>query len=87
MEDEGKDLLALPAPDSNSTKYVENSKSLEDLGPIIINSDGSLSRIPNWHQMTLNEQEKTKRLIAKRNEKRKEELSQKPQAQGESTKM
>ena len=33
---------------------------------VSVNSDGTLSRISNWHEMTPPEQERTVRLIAKR---------------------
>lgn len=65
-----------PAISSDATTLSINSPAvkLEELGPIIINTDGTMSRIPNWDQLTAAEREKTLRLIAKRNEKRKEEL-------------
>ena len=43
---------------------------LEQLGPVVVNSDGTLSRITNWPEMTDGERETAKRLIAKRNVKR-----------------
>jgi predicted Fe-S protein YdhL (DUF1289 family) len=43
---------------------------LDHLGPIILNTDGSTSRISNWSDMTEQEQQNTLRLIAKRNKKR-----------------
>ena len=54
---------------------IDNSEEfnvkLDHLGPIIINSDGTLSRIPNWDLLSDNERSKTLRLIAARNTKRK----------------
>ena len=47
---------------------------LNELGAIIINSDGTMSKISNWHELTKPEQVKALRVIAKRNKKRKEEL-------------
>jgi len=47
---------------------------LENLGPIILNSDGTMSRVPNWAEMTAGERETAQRLIKKRNERRKREL-------------
>ena len=47
---------------------------LDTLGPIIINTDGTTSRISNWTQMTEMEQERALRLIARRNKKRREKL-------------
>lgn len=43
---------------------------LEDLGPIIVNTDGSLQRIPNWSEMPQAEKDKTTRLVSTRNKKR-----------------
>ena len=47
---------------------------LEALGPIVLNSDGSMSRIPNWAEMSSEEKASAQRLIAKRNARRKDEL-------------
>ena len=46
------------------------SLKMDRLGPIVLNTDGSTSRISNWHEMTSEEQENTMRLIARRNKKR-----------------
>ena len=43
---------------------------LDDLGPIIVNTDGTLGRIPNWSEMPQAEKDKTARLISARNKKR-----------------
>ena len=48
---------------------------LDALGPIVLNSDGTTSRISNWSAMTEAEQRNTIRLIAKRNKKRQAELT------------
>lgn len=50
---------------------------LDGLGPVVINENGSISRITNWHQMTSQEQEITQRVIAKRNKSRLEKLKEK----------
>jgi len=47
---------------------------LDSLGPIILNVDGSMSRIPNWSSMPKHEQDTAQRLISIRNKKRKEAL-------------
>lgn len=49
---------------------------LSELGAIIINSDGTMSKISNWHDLTKPEQVKALRVIAKRNAKRKKELTE-----------
>ena len=61
---------------TTSTGGGEDTFKLDELGPIIINSDGSMSRIPNWATMDDNEKATAQRLIAKRNERRKKELKQ-----------
>ena len=50
--------------------------SLDELGPIIINEDGTMRRIANWHLLTDQEKEHTQRKIAKRNKTRIEALQQ-----------
>ena len=49
--------------------------SLDHFGPIILNSDGTMSRIPNWAEMSAPEKETAKRLISKRNARRKDALT------------
>lgn len=44
------------------------------LGPIVINADGSTSRIANWPDLTPAEQERTKRRIVERNRRRLKEI-------------
>ena len=73
-EDEEKDKLSL-----KEATIEENIAKLDFLGPIIINSDGTLSRIPNWLNLTKNEQLNILRVIAKRNKVRKEALEQQQQ--------
>ncbi|KAJ6526632.1 hypothetical protein DFH09DRAFT_1187642 [Mycena vulgaris] len=40
---------------------------LEDLGPMVVNSDGTLSRISNWSNLTDPEKERTLRVLSARN--------------------
>ena len=42
----------------------------DELGPVVLNKDGTISRIKNWHQLTKGEQERVAIRIAKRNAKR-----------------
>ena len=64
-------LLSLPAPgETTASKGLQ----LKDLGPIVINEDGSTSRITNWSQMTPAEQERVMIRIPKRNEERRAKL-------------
>ena len=51
-------------------KSSSDSKSLDMLGPVVLNTDGSMSRITNWHKLTDSEKENTKRLVIVRNAKR-----------------
>lgn len=47
---------------------------LDALGPIILNTDGSMGRIPNWSEFTETEKAQAIRLITARNKRRKEAL-------------
>ena len=47
---------------------------MSELGPIIVNTDGTLRRIENWAQLTKAEQASTFRMVARRNKKRLEAL-------------
>ena len=53
-----------------STDDKKHNMKLENLGPIIINTDGTLGRIPNWAEMPVDEQAKAMRLVSARNKKR-----------------
>ena len=66
------DPLALPASDGAAPRVAVGGEALamEELGPIVINTDGTTSRITNWPEMTPAEQEKTRRVIVARNAKR-----------------
>ena len=66
------DPLALPASDGAAPRVAVGGEAvaMEELGPIVINTDGTTSRITNWPEMTPAEQEKTRRVIVARNAKR-----------------
>jgi hypothetical protein len=71
--------LALPsASDSTEKKLDVNGQgttvSLDHLGPIVVNQDGTMSRISNWDKMTEIEKKNTMRIIGKRNKQRLEAL-------------
>ncbi|KIW26554.1 uncharacterized protein PV07_09640 [Cladophialophora immunda] len=68
--------LALPAPQDAPTSATEPSQTfkLDALGPLVINSDGTLSRIHNWAEMTELERERTLRILGKRNQLRRENV-------------
>jgi len=72
---------ALPAPGEGSAggpaldiSSGSATVKLDDLGPVVLNEDGTMSRIANWHAMTEREQEVTRRRIGKRNAERKAAL-------------
>lgn len=58
---------------------------LDHLGPIIVNTDGTLTRIRNWGKMTEQERNTAMRRIARRNKLRQEQLAGlvEKEAQGE----
>jgi hypothetical protein len=71
--------LALPSTsDSTNQKLDVNGQgttvSLDHLGPIVVNQDGTMSRISNWDKMTEIEKKNTVRIIGKRNKQRLEAL-------------
>ncbi|EME83042.1 uncharacterized protein MYCFIDRAFT_153721 [Pseudocercospora fijiensis CIRAD86] len=52
----------------------EASVKMDHLGPLVVNKDGTLSRIGNWEQMTELEKKNTLRILGKRNQLRTEAL-------------
>ena len=67
--------LALPAAPSNPTHQLDMSTggstvSLDHLGPMVVNVDGTMSRISNWDKMAEIEKKNTLRIIGKRNQER-----------------
>jgi hypothetical protein len=70
-----KQPLGLPFEPHDSTTTTQSIK-LDNLGPMVINEDGTMSRITNWQNMTAQEQETTLRVLAKRNKARLEKLTQ-----------
>ena len=67
---------ALPAPGqgtSTTTLDVSGGGStvkLDGLGPLVVNADGSVGRVGNWHDMTAAERETTLRILGRRNKQR-----------------
>ncbi|KAM0698026.1 hypothetical protein Q7P36_001489 [Cladosporium allicinum] len=79
--------LALPAAPSDGTTTLDMSNgsttvSLDHLGPMVVNVDGSMSRISNWDKMAEIEKKNTLRIIGKRNKSRLEALK-KARGEGE----
>jgi hypothetical protein len=70
--------LALPAVPSNKEGKAQQldlsqpgqTVKLDALGPMVVNVDGTLSRISNWEKMTEMERKNTVRVIGKRNRER-----------------
>jgi hypothetical protein len=68
--------LGLPEPPSEAEAVKFDMSSggdtvrLDHLGPMVVNKDGTLSRIGNWEQMTEMEQRNTMRIVGKRNKQR-----------------
>jgi hypothetical protein len=75
--------LPLPSPDSstNDTTTIDlssgsNTVALDHLGPLVVNKDGTLSRISNWGEMSEIERQNTVRVLGKRNMLRREALAE-----------
>lgn len=67
--------LALPAAPSDPTTKLDMSNgnttvALDHLGPMVVNVDGTMSRISNWDKMAEIEKTNTLRIIGKRNKAR-----------------
>ncbi|RYH07105.1 hypothetical protein EON65_42090 [archaeon] len=71
-------LPLLPAVAENKEGYrtlsLGETLPMDELGPIIINPDGTTRRITNWDNLSKQEQLNTWRVISKRNKKRVEAL-------------
>ncbi|KAH0494393.1 hypothetical protein TgHK011_001013 [Trichoderma gracile] len=69
-----RNALPAPTPDDNvQTLDVSGSGStvkLDALGPLVVNADGTMSRIANWDKMAPIERENTLRILGKRNQER-----------------
>jgi hypothetical protein len=72
---EGSATVASGVEQNNEHEEGRDEAALLDmLGPIVLNTDGSMSRISNWKEMTDGEKASAQRLIAKRNKSRKQAL-------------
>ena len=81
---EQETLLQLPSsnPDQDiPTLQFGDTMRFEELGPIIINTDGTTRRIDNWDTLTDREKEVSWRRIKKRNEERRKALMEQQQQQ------
>lgn len=75
--------LGLPPPPSEEEAAMKLDMSsgsdtikLDHLGPLVVNKDGSLSRISNWEQMTAQEKKSTFKILGKRNQLRTDALKE-----------
>jgi hypothetical protein len=89
QQQQPKAPLALPAAPSSSDPITNldmsngsTTVSLDHLGPMVVNVDGTMSRISNWDKMAEIEKKNTLRIIGKRNKSRLEALKQKAGAAG-----
>jgi len=78
---------ALPAPGEGEpiTLDVSGGQStvrLAQLGPLVVNADGTTGRVNNWAEMTAMERETTLRLLNKRNKARLDALKAKADQAG-----
>ncbi|RDW71769.1 hypothetical protein BP5796_07803 [Coleophoma crateriformis] len=74
----------LPLPPSGGEEVTKLDVSgsgasikLDHLGPMVINTDGTMGRISNWQAMTEAEQTNTLRVLGRRNEERMKVLREK----------
>ncbi|KAF4217908.1 hypothetical protein CNMCM8980_008226 [Aspergillus fumigatiaffinis] len=80
-QDQNNPILALPEAPSADSQATQidvsgggSTVKLDALGPLVVNQDGTLSRIANWEQMTEIERRNTLRVLGKRNKLRLETL-------------
>ncbi len=81
--------LPLPPPPSSSSDDAHQLSvngqgiKLDHLGPLVVNKDGSLSRIANWDKMAEIERQNTLRILGKRNQLRLGDLRGEGEGKGE----
>ncbi|KAF9996505.1 hypothetical protein BGZ65_007909 [Modicella reniformis] len=81
-QEQHKPMMALPAPGDVSSSSSDNAQlevngrdlKLDYLGPIVVNENGTMSRIDNWHEMAEIERANVRRILLKRNAQRLERL-------------
>ncbi|PLB33997.1 uncharacterized protein BDW47DRAFT_112941 [Aspergillus candidus] len=81
---DSEEYLALPDASSTTSGTTKldvseggSTVKLDHMGPLVVNQDGSLSRIANWDQMAEIEKKNTLRVLGKRNKARLEALKKK----------
>ncbi|KAG8800528.1 hypothetical protein FRC17_006849 [Serendipita sp. 399] len=79
--------LALPSPENanEDKKDLEPGSTIkmDNLGPMVVNSDGTLSRIANWQEMSDIERVRTLKVLLKRNQIRLETIAAAEASKGE----
>lgn len=75
-----QELLQLPPAGTDGEAESGGKRTLDlgtgakdltdELGPLVINKDGTTARITNWHKMMPDEKKRTLRIITKRNRER-----------------
>lgn len=73
--------LPLPLPTTAPSPQLDLSTGagtvkLDHMGPLVVNKDGTLSRIANWESMAEIERQNTLRILGKRNQLRREGLAE-----------
>jgi hypothetical protein len=79
--------LPLPEPpkDGGENKPISldvggEGVRLDHMGPLVVNQDGTMSRINNWAEMSDIERENTLRILGKRNQQRLKKLREETEA-------
>ncbi|KAH6851271.1 hypothetical protein B0I37DRAFT_373662 [Chaetomium sp. MPI-CAGE-AT-0009] len=57
-----------PTSPTTTVRVNGQAVALDALGPMVVNRDGTVSRIGNWHEMTAIERQNTLRILGKRNQ-------------------
>ncbi|GAA5806178.1 hypothetical protein HPULCUR_011708 [Helicostylum pulchrum] len=68
---EKKPILALPSTaDETVSVDINDTYKLKEMGPVVINENGTMSRINNWFEMNDIERANVNRVLLKRNRER-----------------
>eukprot|EP01025_Chloroclados_australasicus_P033089 TRINITY_DN33641_c0_g1_i2.p1 TRINITY_DN33641_c0_g1~~TRINITY_DN33641_c0_g1_i2.p1 ORF type:complete len:217 (+),score=13.72 TRINITY_DN33641_c0_g1_i2:185-835(+) len=77
--------FAVPSPEPHSRSMLDVSSgetvAMCGLGPLVVNADGSLSRLANWPRMTAIERHTIQQLICRRNRERLADFEARMQSQ------
>jgi len=75
-----EEVKGLPAPSSEEAQKLDPQSDqaihFDHLGPIVVNKDGTMSRITNWDKMAPIEREKTLKILRLRNKARMDKLKE-----------